>query len=275
MSLVTSNEVREIAGVGDDITTDAVITSLIEEVEKKTYSYFNIYSTPTKVIEIVDGNNKNQIRVNKPYIWKLLEFKTGDTDLDISYTNINPLSGIITIDNRQIPYYLSQYRNSVKIKYLSGFMEKTTTITESSADIELGTAVVIAVDDETGFSVDDWVLIEGMDGNREAAKITATGTDEITVDQLVQDHESGSVITKLSTHELLRQFVLLESAVYTSINAIGGSYNFATGYTFPEYTVQKGVPYTHFAKVVDKLDANGKARDEVKRQLHNKLNAIS
>lgn len=272
MSLVTNDEVREIAGVGSDITTDAVITSLIEEVEKKTNTYFNIYSTPTKVIEIVDGNNKTQIRVNKPYIWKLLEFKTGDTDLDVSSCHINPLSGLITIDNTLTPYYLSKYKNSVKIKYLSAFMEKTNTVTESSADVEAGTSVAIDVDDETGFSVDDWVLMEGMDGNREAAKITATASDSITVDQLVQDHESGSVITKLSTHELLRQFVLLESAVSLGINSVGGSYTFATSYTMPEYSTTLGVPHPHFSKMLDDLL---KQRDIVKRQLYNKLNAIS
>lgn len=272
MSLVTFAEVREIAGVKSDITTDAVITSLIDEVEKKTYSYFNIFSTPTKVIEILNGNDKNQIRINKPYIWKLLEFKTGDTDISVEDCNINPLSGIITIDNTENPYLLYNYKNNVKIKYLSGFMEKTSTITESSAAVEVGTSVDIAVDDETGFTTNDWVLIQGMDGNIEAAQITATGTDEITVDQLVQDHESGSVITKLSTHELLRQFVLLESAVCTGINAVGGSYSFATGYTFPEYTVQKGVPYVHFERM---LNDNIKQRDIVKRQIFNKLNAIS
>lgn len=272
MALVSFAEVREVPGVGSDITPDAVITSLIDEVEKKTYSYFNIFSTPTKVIEILNGNNKNQIRINKPYIWKLLEFKTGDTTIDVEDCNINPMSGIITIDSTQNPYLLYNYKNNVKIKYLSAFMEKTSTITESSAAVEVGTSVDIAVDDETGFSSNDWVLIQGMDGNIEAAKITATGTDEITVDQLVQDHESGSVITKLSTHELLRQFVLFESAVCVSINAVGGSYNFATGYTFPEYSVQKGVPYMHFVKAIDDLI---KQRDIVKRQLHNKLNAIS
>ena len=55
-------------------------------------------------------------------------------------------------------------------------------------------------------------------------------------------------------------------------NATGGSYNFSTGYTFPEYSVQKGVPYTHFQKTV--MD-NQKKSKTIKSQIYTKLNAIA
>ena len=111
-----------------------------------------------------------------------------------------------------------------------------------------------------------------MDGKREAEKITATDTNEIVVDLLVQDHEDESVITKLQTHELLRQFVLYESAVAAGTNSVGGSYSFATGYTFPEYSVQLGVPHPHFSKSVTD---NIKMRDSIKKQIFVKLNPVA
>lgn len=271
-NLVTFGEVRNIIGIGSDIITDDEITALITEVQKKAISYFNVFITPTKYIEIKDGNNKNQLMINKPYIWKILELKTSNSDFDLNNVTIDINSGIITVNNTQSPYFFSAYQNAVKIKYLSAFMEKTVTITESSVDVEAGTSVAIAVDDESDFSVDDWILIEGTDGKREAAQITATDTDEITVDLLVQDHESESIIVLLQTHELFRQFILYESAVSAAINSVGGSYNFAAGYTMPEYTVQLGVPYVHFEKIVN---SNIKQRDIVKQQIYNKLNALS
>jgi hypothetical protein len=151
-------------------------------------------------------------------------------------------------------------------------MEKTTTITESTADVEDGTSVDIAVDSSTSFTVEDLFIIEGMDGKIEACKITAKDTGEITVDELVQDHESGSLITKLQTHELLKQFILYETGVMVGINAIGGSYTFATSYTMPEYSTTLGVPHPHFSKMIDDLV---KQRDMLKSQLMAKLTGMS
>lgn len=273
-NLVTVAQVRQTSGVQSDITDDATITALISEIEERILSSLKVFKEPTKVIDVLHGNNKTQIALNRPYVWKVLEIKSRDSELDLSNIHINPISSIITIDNTSNPYYFEKYLNSIKVKYLSAFMEKTTTITETSADIEAGNSVVIAVDDESSFSVDDWILIEGLDGNIEATKITAVSDDDttITVDLLVQDHESESLITKLQTHELLTQYVRYESAVAVGINAIGGSYNFATGYTYPEYSAQKGVPYPHFQKNVEE---NKNKSDEVKNQIYNKLNPIS
>ena len=270
--LVTFGDVRTIIGIGDDIISDTDLTVLISEIQKQIISSLKVFITPTKVLEIRDGNNKNELMLNRPYVWKILQLKTTNDSIDPDNITIDPLSSIITIDNYQSPYLFSAYKNSVKIKYLSAFMEKTNTMTESSADVEAGTSVTIAVDDESDFTADDWVLIEGLDGKREAAKITSTGTNEIVVDLLVQDHEDESVITKLQTHELLRQLILYESAVAGGINSVGGSYSFATGYTFPEYSVQLGVPHPHFSKSVND---NIKKAKQVKSQLDAKLNVVA
>jgi hypothetical protein len=153
-------------------------------------------------------------------------------------------------------------------------MEKTNIITESVDLAQAGDNVEIYVEDVTEFVEGEWVLIETMQGYVEAAKITDidTGADMITVNKLINDCTEGSVLTQLKTDELLNQFILYESAVATGINAIGGSYTFATGYTFPEYSVQKGVPYPHFQKAVDE---NIKLRDVLKNKIWAKLNPLS
>ena len=70
---ITVTQVRNVCGVKSDITSDTIIEDLIEDVTKKTLSYYNIYDSPKKVIEVLNGNGKNQIRINRPYILKVLE----------------------------------------------------------------------------------------------------------------------------------------------------------------------------------------------------------
>jgi hypothetical protein len=60
--------------------------------------------------------------------------------------------------------------------------------------------------------------------------------------------------------------------IYAVNISCAGSYTFATGYTFPEYSVQKGVPYPHFQKAVDE---NIKLRDVLKNKIWAKLNPLS
>lgn len=269
---VSTQEVRDLSGVPTDLIDDTQLERIITVKTIETLSYFNIYADPTKVLEIKDGNSKNEIKVNRPYILKLLKLESTDENINIQNTTIDPYSGIITIDNTQNPYYFYGRRNSVKIKYLSGFMEKTNIITETSAAVEDDTNVAISVDDESDFSINDWIMIEGLDGKREVAKITATSSNQITVDELVQDHESGSIITKLKTHTLLNEFVKYLSAVTAAINIVGSSYTIATSYSFPEYSITKGVPYPHWDKNGEK---NQKQLQIIKNQLYNKLSTIA
>ena len=280
-NLVTAQQVRDVSGAPTTLIDDTQMDRVIAERQKEALNHWAIYITPTKVLEIRDGNGKNQIRVNRPYIWKLLNLQVRLADsqantFDIEDTAIDPKSSLITLRTATGNSYLGgayfyQYPNSVRMKYLSAFMEKTVTITETTADEVAGTSVVIAVDDETGFAVGNWVLIEGLDGNREAAKITATGTDEITVDQLVQTHETDSVVTKLQTEESLTQYILYASAVTVAINAVGGTYTLLTGWSMEGVTAQVGVPWTHWQ---NSFQDNDKRRLEAKNKVHTKLNAI-
>ena len=275
MALITKTQIRALCGIGTDIVDDTKLDNIITEVENKTLNYFGVNPTPKKMIEILDGNNKNTIMINKPYILKLLELKVSDNSIDLSNVTINIKSGIITIDNTKNPYIFLPYKNGIKLKYLSGFMDKdTTSITEIDTGVSAGSSVEIVVDDESIFEEDDWVLIEGTDGKREVAQITAVSRDNssITVDLLVQDHEEESIVIKMKTDDSYIQFLLYETALSTSITAVGGSYNFATGYTFPEYSVQKGVPYSHFVKAINDLE---KQRDIVKNKLFSKINVMA
>ena len=75
MALVTTTQVRDISGVPTSLIDDTQLGRIIDEVQEKTLTYFNVHTTPTQILEIRDGNGKNQIRVNRPFIWKLTDLQ--------------------------------------------------------------------------------------------------------------------------------------------------------------------------------------------------------
>ena len=271
-NIVTVAEVRTLTGIPSDLLSDTSITEKITLSQEKALDYFNVYITPTLVTEIKDGNNKYQIMINKPYILKLVSLKTKTSTISLENTNINYRSGIITMDSTSAPSLFPANINNIKIKYLSAFMSKTDTVTETTAATTAGTSVSISVDSESGFANDDWVIVEGLDNHFEVAKVTSTSSGTIVVDELLQTHENESLITKVQTHPLLKQFILYESAVAAGIDVIGASYTFNTSYTLEGVAVTKGVPYPHFEKNVNE---NIKQRDILRNQIMNKLNSIA
>lgn len=277
-NLIDFNDVRNTSGATVVLIPDDTITDIITKSQAQALSSWKIFIEPTKVLEIRDGNGKNKIHVRNPYIWKLLEFQTrigqGQSHtFDLEAITIKPISGMITINRfERFSHLLFRYPNSVRMKYLSAFMGKTITITETTADIAVGTLIDIPVDSETGFTVDDWVLIEGLDGKREAAQITATAANQITVDELVQSHLTESVITLLETEESLVQYILYDVCTNVASYIVGNTSKLATSYTQEGVTATIGVAWTHWTQ---SRDAFAKKRNEFKAKINNKLNAVS
>jgi hypothetical protein len=252
-NLVSVDEFRQTSGVTTDLMDDDTISTIIRLSEKQTLSDLKLNKTPTKVIDIVNGQGKDQLQLKRPFVWKLLEVVNYNDSINIDSLTINPSESIIYMSSLLTNSFnfrkgFVHWNNAVKVKYLSAFMEKSEIITESTLDIEVGTNVDIAVDDSDFFEEDDWVLIEGTDGKREAAQITAVSSNLITVDQLTQNHESGSVITTLKTHELLKQYILYDSSTNAANYIVGNTSALPTSYSLPEYSATVGVAFTHWEK---------------------------
>ena len=280
-NLITFDEVRTTSGATISLIPDDKITEIITKSQSQALSTYKIYSEPTKVFEVRDGQNSmdaivnlpnDETSVNYPYIWKMLQLNIQEVNLDLEFIQVNPERGTFRIEREEGTAYRYVYGHRTRLKYLSGFMERTTTITESTAATIAGTSIAIAVDSETNFVVNDWVVIEGADGNLEAAKITATAINEITVDNLVQTHEAESVITILKTDEALTQFILYDSATNVANYVVGNTSNLATSYSQEGVTATIGVAYTHWRESAERF---ARKRDEFKTKIELKLNAMS
>lgn len=66
----------------------------------------------------------------------------------------------------------------------------------------------------------------------------------------------------------VRDLCAVLAGIMAAVNMIGGTYTFATGYTVPDMSIQKGVPYPHFDRA---LSAMTQKRDWLIKTINNKI----
>jgi len=267
------NQVRAFSGAPETLISDTTIKILLDSITEQVREKYKVNFTPVKAIEVSEGNGGVGYNVMKRFPLKILELTIFNTVIDIDKVHLDWASGEINmqsdISTNAVNFNVFPVQpNTVKIKYLNAWMDKTDIVSESTSDSIAGNGIVIPIDEIDGLNVDDWVWIEGLDRRSEVAKITAVGTTDITVDKLSQTHEEGSILTKLKKSKLLSDYVLYETAIAVAINAIGSTYQLATGYSQEGVQAQIGVAWTHWR---NNLDSNIKQRDILKRQIDLKL----
>ena len=257
----TVAEVRRICGIAAAEISDTDVGLMIVDAEAKIPRFFNTYFKPTERIEINDGEGTSRHHLEKNPVLGVRALKIDGTTVDPDDLELQKESGYIFLGTgAEVPTFSSK-RNSVVVKYVYGSVIHSQTVsTTSSAATIAGTGVSVSVASETGFAENDWVEILGMDGYREAAKITATGVGSITLDQLVQTHESGSSIVKLEVEHIFIELMNTVCAIACVARIIGQSYTDIVGYTLAEMHVQKGEPYTQWRETANQLI---KQRDEM------------
>lgn len=272
----TIQQIRQFSGAPKDLVSDEDIKSMLSSLTEQTREKYKINFTPIKTIEVGRGNHNIGYTVKKRFPLKILELRIEDNIIDIDNVVLDWASGTLNIQSRvststnKFNVFPGQV-NSIKLKYLNAWMDKDDFVIETTGATTKGDDIVINVDDSIGFNVDDWVFIEGMDRRAEAAKIKVVTTTTITVDNLSQTHESGSIITRLKKSKLLSDYVMYETAVGVANNAVGSTYTLATGYSLGSLNAQKGVAYTHWR---DNRDFNVKKAQELKKQIELKLMVV-
>ena len=269
MSYLNVDDVRTASGAPSSLITDAQITSIITLVEKEMERWINTKFTPTETIEALDGSGKNNIFTKQNPVLAVRALKTNDTSITLSSLNIYKESGKIEFGRESETSMFIAKSKDTWIKYLYGLLVESSIRTKTDAASTAGTSVALSVLSESGFAAEDWVESYGMDGNREVAEISATDTGEITVDELVQAHESDSIVVKLEIPDFIKRYMEIEAAISVAINAIGSTYVFNASYSLGELSVVKGVPYTHWRESMEKLLKERKMRvDRIKIRPH-------
>ena len=254
MTYLSIADVRRASGAPSSLISDSLITSAIEIVEKDVERWMNTKFTPTLKIDIVDGSGMPWIFAKKNPILAVRKLITNDTDISVDKVFVNKQSGQIELSTDAETSTFINKKQTVKLKYLYALMHESDSDSTSSAATTAGTSVNMEVADSGDFAQNDWVEIYSTDGNREAAKISSIpDSTHIVLDELVESHESGSIVVKLEIPYTIKRYMEIEAGIYIALMAIGSTYTFNTTYGLGDFNVTKGVPYPHFTSQVEKL----------------------
>lgn len=237
MAYITAATVRRTIGLDTSQISDTDIEAFITEIEKLAPRYFNAVFTMTETIDVLDGDGSDRVVLNNNPVWAVREL-ISDTVTEVpANLYVYREGGRINLSSTSIVSRFPNKRNIIRVRYFFGKLDYSTTTTKTTAASIVGTGIVLSVSDSSSFTVNDWVDIKSMDGNYEAAKITAKATGTITVDQLVYAHLSGAIVTKLELSAIFTRIMNVLASIATIGRILGSSANAETAYTLGELNV--------------------------------------
>jgi len=254
---ISVNEVRGACGITDKFINNYDFTVLAERMEDSVENYLNTRFTPTTIIDRLEGNGTERIMLKHKPVVKLRYLKIDDTEVDLDNVRLDKDAGILwlTSDADKTSFtYKSTEQLLVRAKYDYCYFNPTTVSTDSAADVVAGSSVSIEVDSSTGFTVGEYVELEGIDSIIEVAKITVIAdTTHITVDKLTMNHSKETLITQQEVPGVVKRMMVVKTAMAGVARVVGQSFNEVTGYTLSKdgesEQVQRGEPYTQWREV--------------------------
>lgn len=264
MAFVTVAEIRYTSGDSNENVSDATITAIELEVEAEAQRIFNTAFEPTPRIDVLDGTGTDRILLDKNPLLSVRSLTTNSTTVTPSYLHLYKEEGKILLGSSAEAGTFVTDAKSVIVNYLYGLVEKDSTNTTLSTATTAGTSVAMTVASETGFTANDWVVIYGTDGFEEVAKISATDTGKLTVDQLVLTHAASSLIYLLKCPARIKRFIEVESAIRVVTSILGITSTDIVGYDLGDLRVQKGEAYAQWQRSLQQLL---KEKEEILKQV--------
>jgi len=217
----------------------------------------NTRFAPYTIIEIKEGTDSERLILRKNPVVKLRQLDINGTDIDIDEVRVDKEPGIVWLTTEaDISSFStrSNERNLVRVKYDHALLEETTTQTTlTNAETE-GDSVVLEVGSTTGFDVDDYIEIAGMDSMRETVRITAVSAGvSLTVDNLATSHEATSLVTLQKVPKIAERMMLVGCSLAAVARVVGSTFDEITGYEIEELRVQKGEPFTQWRETAVQL----------------------
>ena len=269
---ITVAEVRTASGDFDEKVSDERIEGIIDRIEKTSEKWLNTKFTPTAIIETQTGNKTTFAILEKNPVLAVRALEINETSVTPAYIKAFKDSGkIVLTTEAEVSRFTSSAVGDVIISYLYGWVQESSTSTTIDTASEAGSSVALSVASESGFTALDWVEIYGTDGNREVAQVSATDTGELTVDQLVYDHVSGSTVVLLEIEANVKRYLEVESAITVVTAIIGATATDITSHQLGDLSVTKGEPYAQWRATLISLRAE---RDELKTRIKPKFSIM-
>jgi len=262
---ITKAQVRTYVGIASSEISDDDLDDLIYDIEFQIERFYNTTFTPTVHYETIDGTNKSTIFTSKSPLLAVRSVSNDGTALTISNLNFDRSGRIRLGENSSVSNFTSK-EEKIILKYEYGRLTESVTGNLLNGAITKGTSVTATVDDGTAYSVNDWVVIYGSDGLREAAKITAIATNDLTLQEISYGHADDSKVVVLEVPVLFERLMKICSCLGMVARIVGQSYTDIVGYTMGQFSVQKGEPYTQWRETALQLTNE---KDEIMKRLSN------
>ena len=241
MRFLTLNDIRLASGLTTTQIVDNDLSSIGEQAEYDTERELNTVFTPRTVIDAIEGDGSNRLVNLRNPLLRVRSLNIDSVSVSPSSLRLDPLSGIVWLTSAsEFTYFRSKdtERNLVRVMYDYGYFEPDVVQTTSTTADVAGTGVTIDVSSSTGFSVNDYVQIVGMDSMIETAKITGVPTGaSIVVDLLTQSHASGSLVIRQRTPKTAIRIMAVNAALKAIGNIIGSKLDAVQSYTIGEESV--------------------------------------
>lgn len=270
---ITADDVRLLCGIGTVDISDTNVETFIVDAEAEADRLLNSAGAPKRKMETLipslsGGHDTPQMILHNLPVLTINKIRIGGTvgtEVDPSNTVLLNESGLVFLtSSASATAFQSGIEEKAMIDYTAGMMDESTTETTLSAKVGTGSSKSMSVASGNSFSIGDYVKIEGTDNNYEIVCLTGTTATTLT-SSIKWEHESGSRVVKMQTPQSSKRLTKVLAGLMCAINMIGSTYTFATSYSFPEHSVNKGVPYPHFEKVINRLT---QMRDELLEKVY-------
>lgn len=270
---ITADDVRLLCGIGTVDISDTNVETFIVDAEAEADRLLNSAGAPKRKMETLipslsGGHDTPQMILHNLPVLTINKIRIGGTvgtEVDPSNTVLLNESGLVFLtSSASATAFQSGIEEKAMIDYTAGMMDESTTETTLSAKVGTGSSKSMSVASGNSFSIGDYVKIEGTDNNYEIVCLTGTTATTLTA-SIKWEHETGSRVVKMQTPQSSKRLTKVLAGLMCAINMIGSTYTFATSYSFPEHSVNKGVPYPHFEKVINRLT---QMRDELLEKVY-------
>lgn len=252
MDYCTVNDILSKVGVLEsDIGSETLNNILIEAMAEVDKTIKTTCNPRTEFLNFT-GNNSRQYTIQQGPLLTVKNIRISDTDITSTNYKYDKTGNILLLNTAE-QFFIAAQQPNVTIKYVYGWLDVAQPLDTLNA-IEVGTDTV-ELSDVENFVKGDWIRIVGMDGNEEWTQITSVDKDNSTITaNFIYTHELGSSIYKGEVPGIIRKLTAVIGGIMGAVKMMGGTYNFATSYSVPDYTISKGEPYPAFVKILDDLN---------------------
>lgn len=257
---VAAADVRLVVGIKTTDVSDTDMATIIANAEYEVDRLLNTTCIPRRVIEKhLAPRSESFVMLRNTPVTRVSKIQAGGTagqSIDPNNTKLESLTGKLFLMNAAEKANFdddSEEGNLIEYYYAKMEEEQGTETTLSVAS-GTGDGTEITIGTTGSFTEDDYVKLEGIDGNSEITKILAIGTGTVSAD-ISWVHQKGSRVVRVVVPFAVKELVRVIAGIMTALHMVGKTYTFATSYSIPEHAVTKGVPYPHFQKVLDQLVA--------------------